>query len=128
MPRTFANTCFLLVTLFSLHGPSSALANESPPEPTSPAATTADEAPQAPATSPRVTRRNRQNTRNEAEIKELLALIPDSHPMREELRQIVLVGPPAGFSARQWLELSMKVDFRTTVTKGGNSQSDQYDF
>ena len=50
------------------------------------------------------------------------------HAMREELRQLVLIGPPVGFSARQWLELSMKVDFRTTMTKGGSRQSDQYDF
>lgn len=127
MLRPIANICSLLAALISLHYALPAQAEEGPPTTLAHVAAT-DEVTQAPTTSPRVSRRNRQNTRNEAEIKELLALIPDAHPMREELRQIVLTGPPAGFSARQWLELSMKVDFRTTMTKSGSKQSDQYDF
>jgi len=127
MLRPIANICSLLAALISLHYALPAQAEEGQAATTA-HVTAAEEAIHAPATVPRVSRRNRQNNRNEAEIKELLALIPDAHPMREELRQLVLIGPPAGFSARQWLELSMKVDFRTTMTKGGSRQSDQYDF
>lgn len=72
----------------------------------------------------RVSRRNRTPASSDAEIKELLAMIPDHHPMRHDLRQLVYAGPPAGFTARQWLELSMKVNFRTAVSKGGASESD----
>lgn len=84
-------------------------------------------APQSTDADPRISRKKRKELNNEAETKELLSMIPEHHPMRDELRQIVLQGPPAGFSARQWLELSMKVNFRTAGTKGGQNQSMQLD-
>lgn len=42
----------------------------------------------------------------------LLAAIPDDHPMREELRQVVREGPPDGFTAEEWLQLALKFNFR----------------
>lgn len=45
-------------------------------------------------------------------INALLAEIPDDHPMREELRQVVRQGPPEGFTAEEWLRLAMKFNFR----------------
>jgi len=71
----------------------------------------------------RSTRRARKSTQSDTETKELLAMIPEHHPMRDELRQIVLMGPPEGFSARQWLELSMRVNFRTAVTRGNSDEN-----
>ncbi|MBS1144004.1 MAG: hypothetical protein H6R14_1410 [Proteobacteria bacterium] len=43
----------------------------------------------------------------------LLESIPDDHPLRSELRRIAMSEPPVGYSADQWLRLSMKFDFRT---------------
>lgn len=45
-------------------------------------------------------------------IDALLAEIPEDHPMREELRQVVRQGPPEGFTAEEWLRLAMKFNFR----------------
>jgi hypothetical protein len=56
-------------------------------------------------------RRNQALT--EAETKDLLEQIPENHPRRGELRMIVLQGPPEGYSAQEWLNLSMGVDFRS---------------
>ena len=110
----------LLAALLCVHCALPVLAEESAPETSaSPPATT-----QNAASENRGSRRNRTPTSNETEIKELLALIPDHHPMRHDLRQLVYADPPAGFTARQWLELSMKVNFRTAVSKGGASESD----
>lgn len=43
----------------------------------------------------------------------LLATIPEDHPLRDELRQIVRAGPPEGFSAEEWLRLALKFNFRS---------------
>lgn len=45
-------------------------------------------------------------------INALLAEIPEDHPLREELRQVVRQGPPEGFTAEEWLRLAMKFNFR----------------
>lgn len=111
----------LLAALFCVHFALPVLAEESPPETS---ATPLASITQNATSENRGSRRNRTPSKNETEIKELLALIPDHHPMRHDLRQLVYVDPPAGFTARQWLELSMKVNFRTAVSKGGASESD----
>lgn len=68
--------------------------------------------PDAPAVKKRKrVRRNKALT--EEETKDLLEQIPENHPRRGELRMIVLQGPPEGYSAQEWLNLSMGVDFRS---------------
>lgn len=121
MLRPLALSTCLTALLLSLHLSTPAHAEENDAAAPLTAASQSAETLQPSAAEPRSTRRARKSAQSDTETKELLAMIPDHHPMRDELRQIVLVGPPAGFSARQWLELSMKVNFRTAVTRGNSS-------
>lgn len=68
--------------------------------------------PEAPVVKKRK-RVKRNKALTEEETKDLLDQIPENHPRRGELRQIVLQGPPEGYSAQDWLNLSMGVDFRS---------------
>jgi len=58
------------------------------------------------------------------EIKALLAEIPEDHPQRADLRQLVLQGPPNGFDAREWLNLAMKFNFRSAGSARQISQAE----
>lgn len=73
-------------------------------------------APQAATMSPRELKQLRRAAKkgqlSAEEVAKLIESIPEDHPMRADLRQIASAPVPDGFSAQQWLQLSMKFDFR----------------
>lgn len=60
------------------------------------------------------------------ETSKLLESIPEDHPLRADLRRIASSAPPEGFSADQWLKLSMKFDFRGAGSSGARADAQEY--
>ncbi len=60
------------------------------------------------------------------ETAKLLESIPEDHPLRADLRRIASSAPPEGFSADQWLKLSMKFDFRGAGSSVARADAQEY--
>lgn len=63
----------------------------------------------------------RGSGQNSESVKALLATIPENHPQRAELRRIAMQPSPEGFTAEEWLKLSMKFDIRVRGVRVSDS-------
>lgn len=61
--------------------------------------------------------------REAAAREKLLALIPENHPQRADLRVLAHQPAPDGFSSEAWLELAQKVQFNSGATGSGRGES-----